>query len=563
MSNKGKKNSAKKVAAEKDIKNIIETENTDTNAEGFEDIVVIEPDGTEYVNGEKVQKAKDHKKSKNQADKKPMKQKMAEAWDFTKKFLKSRLCGYIVSIVQLVLTCILLGEILYMNALPVWLFIPICLVMLLLNMFTFLTAQSKKLRTAGKIVSLVFIIIWSMGIYYVGHANDMVDNISGAKTKTDVVNVYTLRVNPATGLNQIEEFGILKALDSENTVKTIADVEKKVGKSITTVEYDSFLELVQALYDEEVDAIILNSAFVETIVDEPAFVNFKTETKILHENTIVTEIEVEEDKDVTNNTFVLYASGIDVTGNISTTSRSDVNILIVVNPDTRQVLMINTPRDYYVPLALGGNPMDKLTHAGIYGVDTSMKTLGNLYGIKVDYFFRVNFTGFKKVIDALGGIEVYSEKAFTTTHGGYKIKQGNNSLNGAQALGFVRERYAFGDGDNQRGRNQMKIIKAIMDKMMSPALLNDFSGLMESLSGSFQTSMTSEQIMALVRKQLNEGGSWNIKSYAVSGYGDKLPVYSMSALPYVMIPYQDQVDRAKNLIQMVYDGKVITDNDVK
>lgn len=514
------------------------------------------------MNTKKTKVDKDTKTSIEKTNKKSIKQRLIDAWKYTKKFLKSRLCGYILSLIQFVLTCVLLGEILYMNVLPVRFFIPICFVILLLNLVTFLAAQTKKIRTTGKIVSLVFICLWSMGIYYLGHANDMVDGISGAKTKTDVVNVYTLRVNPATGLNQIETFGILKVIDSENTEKTIADVENKVGKSITTVEYDSFIELVQALYDEEVDAIILNSAFIETIVDEPAFVNFKEDTKILHENTIVTEMDVEEEKDVTNSTFALYVSGIDVTGDISTTSRSDVNILIVINPDTRQVLMVNTPRDYYVPLALKGNPMDKLTHAGIYGVDTSMSTLGNLYGIKIDYFFRVNFTGFKKVIDALGGIEVYSEKAFTTTHGGYRIQQGNNSLNGAQALGFVRERYAFSDGDNQRGKNQMKIINAIMDKMTSPALLNDFSGLMESLSGSFQTSMTSEQIMALVRKQLDEGGSWNIKSYSVSGYGDKLPVYSMSALPYVMIPYEEQVDRAKSLIQMVYDGKVITDADV-
>lgn len=514
------------------------------------------------MNTKKTKMDKDTKTSIDKTNKKSIKQKLIDAWKYTKKFLKSRLCGYILSLIQFVLTCVLLGEILYMNVLPVRFFIPVCFVMLLLNMTTFLTAQSKKLRTMGKIVSLVFICLWSMGIYYLGHANDMVDEISGAKTKADVINVYTLRVNLATELDQIEEFGILKTIDRENTDKIILDIEENVGKSITAVEYDSFIELVQALFDEEVDAIILNSAFVETIVDEPAFVNFKTDTKIIYDDTIVTKIDVEEDIDVTNNTFALYVSGIDVTGNISTTSRSDVNILIIVNPDTRQVLMVNTPRDYYVPLALSGNPMDKLTHAGIYGVDTSMKTLGNLYGIKIDYFFRVNFTGFKKVIDALGGIDVYSEKAFITTHGGYRIQQGNNSLNGAQALGFVRERYAFGDGDNQRGKNQMKIIKAIMDKMTSTALLNDFSGLMESLSGSFQTSMTSEQIMALVRKQLDEGGSWNIKSYSVSGYGDKLPVYSMSALPYVMIPYEEQVDRAKSLIQMVYDGKVIMDADV-
>ena len=482
-----------------------------------------------------------------------------------KRFLKSKLLGFILAAIHLIATVLLLGEILYLNVLPAKFFIPISFVLLLLVAYTFLTVYSKKFRTFGKVLSVIFTVFWCVGIYYVGSANGMFDSIAGSDTKTDVINVYVLKDDTAESLKDTKDytFGVLAVLDSKNTEKTISKIESEVGQEIATKEYEHWSAMIDALYSGEVGAIILNSAYIDSATELDEYADFESKTKVIHENVIVTKIDVDTEKDVTNSTFVLYISGIDVTGKISTTSRSDVNIIAVVNPKTRQVLMVNTPRDYYIPLAMDGSPMDKLTHAGIYGIDMSMNTLGNLYDIKMDYYFRINFTGFEKVIDALGGIEVYSESEFTTRHGNYHIVKGTNYLDGKEALGFVRERYALADGDNQRGRNQMAVIKAIINKMASSALLNDFSGLMDSLEGSFQTSMTSEQISSLVRMQLDEGGSWNVVNYSVTGTGDSRNVYSMSSKCYVMIPNDESVAKAKELIQMVYDGKTITDEDLK
>lgn len=482
-------------------------------------------------------------------------------------FLKSKLLSIILSGIQFVVTIIFLSLLLYLNILPVKYFLPLTFVLLLLAAYTFLTAQSKKFRTFGKILSLIFIVLWSVGIYYAGYLNGMFGAVSGADTKTDIINIYVLKDDSAKSISEAKDytFGILSKLDRENTNKTIDSINSKIDREISIKEYESWPDMVKALYSGEVKAIILNSAFVNTIVETEGFETFADDTRVLYENTIVTQIKTDTNKDLTSNVFTIYISGIDVYGPINTTSRSDVNIVAIVNPDTRQVLLLNTPRDYHIPLGLNGNPLDKLTHAGIYGVDASMETLGNLYGIDMDHYFRINFSGFTNVIDALGGVEVNSEYAFTTYHGNYSIKKGINYLNGAQALGFARERYAFPSGDNQRGKNQMTVITAIIRKMASSSLLNDFSGLMNSLEGSFETSMSSSQISSLVRMQLNEGGSWNVVSYAVTGSSSSSSTtFSMPGTDiYVMEPDYSTVEKAKELIKKVYKGDTISAEDTQ
>lgn len=482
-------------------------------------------------------------------------------------FLKSKLLSIILSGIQFVITVIFLSFLLYLNVLPVKYFLPLTFVLLLLTAYTFLTAQSRKFRTFGKILSIIFIVLWSVGIYYVGFINGMFGTVSGADTKTDIIYIYVMKEDSAKSIEDARDytFGILSNLDRENTDKTIDAINSKIGGKIATKEYESWPDMVQDLYNGEVKAIILKSAFVNTIIETEGFETFANDTKVLYENTIVTQIKTDTKKDLTSNIFTIYISGIDVYGPISTTSRSDVNIVAVVNPNTRQVLLINTPRDYHVPLAMNGNPLDKLTHAGVYGIDMSMDTLGNLYGINMDYYFKINFSGFTNVIDALGGIEVNSEFAFTTRHGNYNIKKGINYLNGAQALGFARERYALAGGDNQRGKNQMAVISAVISKMASSSLLNDFSGLMSSLEGSFETSMSSSQISSLVRMQLNEGGSWNVVSYAVAGgNSSSSSTFSMPGTSiYVMEPDYSTVEKAKGLIKKVYNGETISEADTQ
>ena len=264
---------------------------------------------------------------------------------------------------------------------------------------------------------------------------------------------------------------------------------------------------------------------------------------------------------ITTEPFVVYLSGVDNRGELTEDARSDVNILAVVNPLTKRVALINTPRDYYVDLA-GTDSKDKLTHAGLYGVQTSMDTLGNLYGIQVDHYVRINFAGFIDIVDALGGVDVYSDQAFTSVGSpGYydptDFVEGWNHLDGAAALAFARERHAFATGDIQRGINQMKVIDAMLDKIKSPALLTSYSKLLAAVSDNFVTSLSSNQITALVRMQLSDFASWDIENYSVTGSSSSSThCYSAQGQKlYVMKPDEDSVAQAQALIQSVLSGE--------
>ena len=264
---------------------------------------------------------------------------------------------------------------------------------------------------------------------------------------------------------------------------------------------------------------------------------------------------------ITKEPFVVYLSGVDNRGELTENARSDVNILAVVNPVTKQAALINTPRDYYVDLA-GTESKDKLTHAGLYGVETSMATLGNLYGVDVDHYIRINFAGFISIIDAIGGVDVYSDQAFTSVGSpGYydptTFAEGWNHLDGKSALAFARERHAFKTGDIQRGINQMKVIDAMANKLKSPTLLMSFSKLMDAAADCFVTSFSQEQISALVRMQLGDLASWDIQSYTVTGSGAKSSkCYSAKGQSlYVMKPDENSVNEAKALIATVLGGE--------
>ena len=264
---------------------------------------------------------------------------------------------------------------------------------------------------------------------------------------------------------------------------------------------------------------------------------------------------------ITKEPFVVYLSGVDNRGDLTEKARSDVNILAVVNPTTKQAALINTPRDYYVDLA-GTDSKDKLTHAGLYGVETSMATLGNLYGVNVEHYLRINFAGFINIIDAIGGVDVYSDQAFTSVGSpGYydptTFAEGWNHLDGKSALAFARERHAFKTGDIQRGINQMKVIDAMVNKLKSPALLMGFSKLMDAAADCFVTSLSQEQISALVRMQLGDLANWDIQSYTVTGSGAKsTKCYSAKGQSlYVMKPDENSVNEAKALIAAVLGGE--------
>ncbi|MCL2482039.1 MAG: LCP family protein [Propionibacteriaceae bacterium] len=252
--------------------------------------------------------------------------------------------------------------------------------------------------------------------------------------------------------------------------------------------------------------------------------------------------------------YIIYVSGIDTYGSISTRSRSDVNILVVVNPTTGKVLLVNTPRDFYVQLRGTTGLKDKLTHSGVYGIDVSVGTMEDLYGINIDYYLRINFSSLVTIIDALGGVDVNS--AYNFSFGGYTFTQGMNHLNGAAALAFSRDRHDFALGDRIRGENQERVIEGVINKLANPSVLVGYTRILSSIQNSFQTSMPQDVISEQVRQQLSTGRSWSTTSISVTGGDGSQYTYSYpSQKLYVMIPDQSTVDAAKAQIQATLSGQ--------
>lgn len=414
--------------------------------------------------------------------------------------------------------------------------------------------KNKVVRYTGMIISLLMTVILaaiSMGMM---KTDDVLKKVGGATYKTDNMVVVVKKGDSAKSIEDAGDyrFGYQTAVDQKNTDKMIRDIEKKVGKDVKTEEYESLTDEANALLNGNIDAAVFNEGYLSIIDDSVE--GFSNQVKILYQYGIKTKVENDTVADV-NKPFNIYISGIDVSGPISTNSRSDVNLIMTVNPQNKKILLTTTPRDYYVTIPnVSGEKKDKLTHAGIYGVDASMDTLEQLYGININYYARINFTSLVKIVDALGGIDVNSDYEFKTTHGEYDIQKGMNHLDGEMALGFVRERYSFEDGDNQRGKNQEKVLTAIIQKACTPAILKNAGEVITGVSDSVQTNMSSEEIAKFINAQIEEPSGWNIESQAVSGTGDTQTCFSSgNELLYIMLPDEASVENAALKIQKLLE----------
>ena len=398
-----------------------------------------------------------------------------------------------------------------------------------LHIFVQLPLRRNKL---GKLICGVLAVLLSAGMIYgtvaAGAVQSALNKISGVMVEKQVTAVIVMKEDEATDLGDTKgyRFGILANRDTNNTQQILSAMEKSMGK-VETASYDTPAEMADALYDDEVQALILNEGYIPLLTEQENYRDFSDRTKIIYE--YVTEHEITAIKptgSITKQPFVVYCSGSDERdSDINAKTRSDVNILAVVNPKTRQIPLINTPRDYYLPLAFNGE-MDKLTHAGLYGIQESMAVLDNLYGTKTSYYGRVNFWGLIDIVDALGGIDVYSDYSFETSAGDvagygyrtYSYTEGWNHLDGLEALMFARERHSFSDGDNQRGRNQMKVVQAIIEKITSPSVLSNYQDLLKAMSDNCVTNISYDQITSLVQMMQKEGFSWNIQTMS-GGHG--------------------------------------------
>lgn len=484
------------------------------------------------------------------------------------KTLVERKISIVVIILQLLVSvffCVYVGT---TGLAPLKYMIPLVVVAALLFVYQVLSQMTDSSYIFGRVLAIVFCAIFLVGANYVRESMAALQNVGGANTKVDVISYYVMKDDKAQTLADAKDysFGILRTQDRENTDKALEEANKKVGKSLSTVEYDDPMTLVDALYAKEVQSIVLNKSFVDTVKEQ--YKTFQADTRELETSQIETEVEPIVDTDVTTKPFNVYISGIDVYGKIDQTSRSDVNIIATVNPVTKKVLLTSTPRDYYVPLytkggkSYSGGIPDKLTHAGIYGVDCSLNTLEKLYDIDIDYYVRVNFTSLKKIVDLLGGVEVYSDYDFISDWGPngagthYKFKKGYNKVNGKKALAFCRERHHFANGDYQRGRDHQHMIEAILNKVMSPSVLPNFSKLLKESKTMFQTSMSKDKIVSLCNMQLNDMAKWKISYANAEGSGAKKTTFSIrSTALYVCEPNYESVKKITKKINKVMNEK--------
>lgn len=417
----------------------------------------------------------------------------------------------------------------------------------------------SKLKIGFKIVSLILLIIISICSLFITYnylinTYNFVNNVHN-KYDTLSYSVLVLKENNYQSINDLSNKNITYLEDDNST-----NIKKELDSKITYTEekVPLYNTLINKLLKNETDAIVLETSYLTLISEEIEDINDKTSVIYTIKLKVKSHQEqpIEEPLYILEEPFILYISGIDQYGSMDTVrGRSDVNQLAVINPKTNHILLVNTPRDYYVQLAGTTGLKDKLTHAGFFGIDKSINTLEDLYGINIDHYLRVNFDTLIKVVDAIKGIDIYSDQAFVPwTNKKLYIEQGWNHMDGAMALAYARERYSYATGDNHRGANQQQVITAIIDKITkSKILISNYGDILKTLYGSFQTDIDSNTITSFIKYQLDKMPTWNIESIAVTGTGASNYTYSMGTdwLLYVMEPDYSSVEKAVNKINEV------------
>lgn len=474
-----------------------------------------------------------------------------------KSFLLRNGAGKLILLIQLILSGVFLAIVWNSGLLPGRYLAALAAVLLGLFVVLFgMQFLKSRIFILGIVLSILIDGVVGLGAYYVGKTSQLLDDVGGAEYKTDNMIAVVRADDSAETIYDAKEytFGVQTSQDQENNGKMLDDLENILGEEIRTEEYETVVEEAQALLDGEIGAAIYNEAFTGII--EEAIEGYTDQIRILYQYGIDTYIRQEAvSPEKVEEPFNVYISGIDVAGPITTNSRSDVNIIMTINPNTNKILLTTTPRDYYVTIpGVSGGARDKLTHAGIYGVDVSMATLESIYGIDITYYARVNFTSLINIVDALGGVDVDSEYAFEA--GGFQFQEGTNHLDGEQALAFSRERYSFAAGDNQRGKNQEAVLTGILQKAMSPAILANASEIITSVSDCVETNMTRTEMARLINRQIGDGGNWQIEAVAATGTGDSQPCYSSGSQKlYVMWPDEASTAEISAKMQQVLEGK--------
>ncbi len=469
-----------------------------------------------------------------------------------------RIAGRAAFLLQMLVSLFVIIRVAVTGLLPGKYLVLTTLLIVALGVLTYLMnlRRNRVIRCIGLAISVIVIIGLLMFNNYLSKTLNLLS--AGENSyKTDDMVVAVRADDPAESIKDAADYTFGAHLvkgETGGSTAMVEDIQSRLEKNIDVKEYASASQAAEALLEGKVDAAIYNQAYTSVLSD--LFEDYEDKVKIIDHYGIQTEYE-KESVDA-GEPFNVLISGIDVYGDISQTSRSDVNIIVTVNPKTKKILLTSTPRDYYVTIpGVSGDQRDKLTHAGIYGVDASMRTLENLYGIDITYFVRVNFDTLIKLVDAVGGLDIYVEYPFETYTDDYYFEQGWHDMYGDQVLAFCRERYSFADGDNQRGRNQEMVLKLLLDKLMSPAVLANLDEVFDALDGCFQTNMPEKKITELVNMQLSDNASWDVlRQTASQGESELAPTYSGGSTPlYIMWPDTASVFINTTRIDMILEEK--------
>ena len=460
--------------------------------------------------------------------------------------------GKLVALVLTLVFVILMYMVYSLNLIPIRYFLigggVLALIILMLDFKLIRKNTHFGSRMFFSIIGILFIALMA---YLMTYINATKNFMSGLIAKNFETVTYDVVVNSNGSYENIhdlyeKDMGYLSTDNNYSLVKFKVKSDVKYNEK----KYTSVDNFANAIGNGDIDSIILEDSYYKMLQEE--YSDLASNTKVIKKYKIIVK---KEKKSTTKNTsvedpFLVYISGIDTYGSISSVSRSDVNILAAVNPKDEKILLVSIPRDYYVQLHGTTGSKDKLTHAGIYGIDMSMNTINDLLDTKIDYYVRLNFSTLTKSIDLVDGIDVYSDTTFVPwTNKNITITEGVNHMNGEEALAFARERHAYSTGDRHRGENQQAIIEAMIKKMTSGQYVTKYKKILSSLEGTFETSMPYEEITDLFKNQIDKKTDWKIESISLDGVGSSEATYSMgSRRLYVMIPNEVTVNNAKTSI---------------
>lgn len=477
--------------------------------------------------------------------------------------------GIALSILLVVASFYLLYQLIKINVLPTKLLFLITIIFVLLDAIFALLLCYYTRAVVSKIIcvviTLVFIFGSCMGGYYISKTGSLLTNITNvtkhAKNTVSIVVKQSSDIKNKSQLNGLS-VGTLRTIGTQGSSKALTELSKD-GIVMNQSEYDSLSAMLEAFYNGEVDSIIINESSRSQILDMESYADFDNNTRVVYQTSYKVENTDKANavSDITSKPFNVLISGSDTRGGFDENGRSDVIMVATINPKTSTILLTSVPRDYYVSTACDAadgcmqGALDKITHTGIHGTNTTKRTVEQLLGIEINYTFKVGFDTVTDLVDALGGVDVYVEPGYAVTNQYFSVHEGVNHLNGHDALEYARERYAYTEGDRQRTKNQQQVLMGIVNEATKPSVITKYASIMDAMANTFSTTMSNEEISDLIKYQINNNPKWKMEQYMVDGTGDTLMCAELGDAASVMVPDQSTVKLAKDKINAVLAGK--------